>query len=369
MRANILFLAHRPPPYNGVSILNEDILSSQLLQRTYQVDVVSINTARNLKDIERKSLKKLFLLIGITFKLLLKLLNKRYQLCYFSLTPTGIGFYKDFFLIMLVKLFRVRLVYHIHGKGISLQKQWPMAQLYRIVFQGAKVILVSDKLVYDLARYVPAKNIFILSPGVKQVLSDLEFKGLCEKRKQKSEINLLFLSNLIESKGVWVALKAAKILAEKNYQFRFFYLGGCYNISEQDFLRRVQEYQLDRIVQYLGFRNGKDKFEILEKSDIFVYPTYNDIFGIVNVEAMQFGLPVVSTHEGAIPEIVEDGTTGFLVPQKDPETLADKIEYLMNDGPLRQDMGKAARKKYLSCYTFERFEQRLVDILKKVVEE
>ena len=82
---------------------------------------------------------------------------------------------------------------------------------------------------------------------------------------------------------------------------------------------------------------------------------------------MQFALPVVSTFEGAIPEIVDDGVTGFLVPPKDVISLAEKIEILINNKNLRIQMGDAGRKKFLEKYTLDKFEQNLLKVFGEIV--
>jgi len=81
---------------------------------------------------------------------------------------------------------------------------------------------------------------------------------------------------------------------------------------------------------------------------------------------MQHYLPIVSTFEGGIPNVVEDGLTGFLVPQKNAIGLADKLEMLITDPGLREKMGTAGRSKYEREFTLERFEGRMVEILEEV---
>ena len=70
-----------------------------------------------------------------------------------------------------------------------------------------------------------------------------------------------------------------------------------------------------------------------------------------------------------IPDVVEDGITGFLVPVKDAKSLAEKIEILIKDPELRMKMGKAGRKKYEEEFTLEKFENRIVEILNDVAEK
>ena len=82
-------------------------------------------------------------------------------------------------------------------------------------------------------------------------------------------------------------------------------------------------------------------------------------------EAMQFRLPLISTFEGAIPEIIEDGVNGFLVAQKDVIALANKLEVLIKDKELRSKMGAAAYLKFSNNYTLEIFENNMVKVLNK----
>ena len=102
-----------------------------------------------------------------------------------------------------------------------------------------------------------------------------------------------------------------------------------------------------------GFVQGVNKEKLFATSDIFVFPTRSEVFGTVNIEAMNYSLPVVSSKEGEIPEIVQDGITGFLVNKRSPGELADKILILINDADLRKEMGIRGRKNFELKYTLE----------------
>jgi glycosyltransferase involved in cell wall biosynthesis len=98
----------------------------------------------------------------------------------------------------------------------------------------------------------------------------------------------------------------------------------------------------------------------------FLPTTRTNAFPLVLLEAMQAKLPVISTFEGGIPDIVEDGLTGYLIPQKNTEALAEKLEMLITHPDIRHQMGDAAFKKFEREYTFDTFEIRLTEILKKL---
>ena len=100
-----------------------------------------------------------------------------------------------------------------------------------------------------------------------------------------------------------------------------------------------------------------------------LFPTFyhNECFPLVLLEAMEHGLPCISTTEGGIPGIVDDGKTGFLVPKHDVAVLADKIQLLLNDSVLRSNMGKVGKEKSEKEFTLEVFEKRMTWILEHIV--
>lgn len=112
------------------------------------------------------------------------------------------------------------------------------------------------------------------------------------------------------------------------------------------------------------------KSKVFENPPVLpLFPTFyhNECFSLVLLEAMEHGLPCISTTEGGIPGIVDDGKTGFLVPKHDVAALADKIQLLLNDSVLRSNMGKAGREKFEKEFTLEVFEKRMTWILEHIV--
>ncbi len=104
----------------------------------------------------------------------------------------------------------------------------------------------------------------------------------------------------------------------------------------------------------------------LYRAEVFCFPTRNDAFPVVLLEAMAFELPVVATRSGGIPAMVVDGVTGFVVDIHDANALADRLAVLHGDAGLRERMGRLGRQKYLHEFTakkhLERMEQVFVDI-------
>ena len=177
-------------------------------------------------------------------------------------------------------------------------------------------------------------------------------------------VNLLFLSNLIPSKGVYVLLDACRILKDKELDFQCNFVGGeTKEMDRATFEAEVQRRGLEGMVRYEGPKYGEEKEEYWCSSDVFVQPTYEDCFPLTIVEAMQHGLPVVSTDEGAVPDMVADGENGFVCRRKDAEGLAQALERLITDASLRKRMGEEGYRIYKDKFTLQCFEQRFTEIL------
>jgi len=185
-----------------------------------------------------------------------------------------------------------------------------------------------------------------------------------------TSVRMVFLSNLLESKGILDLLDALVLLKLRDSQVVCDVVGAeTAEISQTRLQHEIGKRQLEAVVSYKGPLYGEAKALVLEQSHLLVFPTYyaNECFPLVLLEAMAHGLPCISTHEGAIPDIIDNGQTGFIVEKKNPQDLAEKIALLVNDASLRAQMGTAGRKKYEQYYTLQRFEQRFVDCMNSVI--
>jgi glycosyltransferase involved in cell wall biosynthesis len=280
------------------------------------------------------------------------------NLCYIAITAKGPAFYKDALFVTLSKLFGIKLLYHFHNKGVSTRQDKLLDNLlYRFVFRNAHVILLSKYLYADIQKYVKEEQVHYCPNGIPVVEVPIK------EGKNGQEVEILYLSNLIESKGVFVLLDALEILQIKSLNFHCTFVGGWGDITEELFDTYVQKTGLNKKVIYAGVQYEQKKNAYFKMADIFVHPTYNDCFPLVILEAMQYSLPIISTIEGGIRDIVEDCTTGFLIQQRNVEALADKLEILIRDKELRLQMGKAGRSRFEREFTLTNFEKRITSIL------
>lgn len=360
MTPHILFILPLPPPVHGAAVVSQQIKSSKLINDSFQCDFINSATSRAVDDVGHFRLVKLFRYVSIVSLILTKLITGDHDLCYLAITCHGKGFLKDAPFVLLCKLFRKKIVIHQHNKGMSNDlDRWPYRWLMPLCYSNAKVILLSWLLYPDVEKVVPRMNVMICPNGIS-------IRGIHAPYLEHENTipRLLFLSNLIESKGVIILLDALKILLQSGYMFRCDFVGGeTKEIDARRFAVEVDKRQMDHIAFYLGKKFGEEKERIFDEADIFVFPTSNDCFPLVLLEAMAHRLPIVTTEEGGIPDLVEDGKNGLICKRKDPESLADCIAKLLDNAILRVRMGEDGYRRLKDRYTEQHFERRFMECL------
>ena len=360
MKPRILFILHLPPPIHGAAMMGKYIQESELINSSFDCFCINLATAGSLSDIEHVSLEKL-----LKYLLLLRYISHvvkeiRPELVYITPNAGGKAFFKDFIVVQMLKSMGCKIIAHYHNKGVSAyQSKWIYNFLYKRFFSNLKVILLAENLYKDIAKYVKREDVYICPNGIPS-----SCKEEMEARRNNVIPHLLFLSNLLISKGVIVLLDALKILKEKEYTFVCQFIGGeTAEINAVQFFEEVNKRELSDLVTYVGRKVREEKEAFFRQADIFVFPTYYETFGLVNLEAMEYKLPVISTNEGGIPDIVKDGENGLICEKQNPVSLADCIAKLLDDEELRVKMGSAGHEKFCREFTLDKFENRMRDIL------
>lgn len=162
--------------------------------------------------------------------------------------------------------------------------------------------------------------------------------------------HLLYVGRVAASKGVDILLQTCQILNKRKLDFRLSIVGD--GPEREQFMKLTHSLYLDGKVSFLGFiPHGEKLWDIYRSADIFVFPSRSEALGLVLLEAMARGLPIVASQVGGIPDLVKDGENGLLVPLNDPVALANAIEHLIRDNTLRGKMVKANRTKVCDYFT------------------
>ena len=360
----LLYFIKVPPPITGAALMNQRVNKSLLLRKNFDVRSIEISYANKVNNFGRLSFSKLLTLFSVFVKLIFELLFHRPELIYFQISPTGFAFIRDSVFVFIMKLFSVKILFHLRGKGIKkiTDSSIFLKKYYKYVFKETDVICLSELLTYDVEDIYSGKP-YIVYNGIPMIPDYQE-----KKINNTTELNILYLSNLIVEKGILDYIDAMQILIEKGYKIQGTIVGNEGDISKENLIKLLKQKRVDKQICFKGPKYDKEKFEEYKDADIFVFPTYYSVeaFPGVILEAMQYELPVISTCEASIPLIIDDNKTGFLIPINNATQIAEKLELLINNSEVRLEMGQEGRKKYLENFTFNIFEKNLSQVFIKI---
>lgn len=367
MKPTILFILHLPPPVHGAAMMGKYIHDSKRINESFDCHYINLTTAKNLEDIGHLSLGKIVEFVKLLHRIRKTIKQLKPGLVYVTPNAKGGAFYKDFFVVEMIKSMGCKAIVHYHNKGVATrQDHWLDDKLYRKFFHGIKVILLAEALYPDVQKYVRREDVYICPNGIPDTTGGKEPSA---ERHNKIP-HLLFLSNLLVSKGVIVLLDALKILKDRGYSFVCDFVGGeTEEMEASKFHDEVEVRGLNQLVKYNGKKYGEEKNAFFRNADIFVFPTFypNECFPLVLLEAMQQGLPCISTPEGAIPAIIEDDKTGLLVKRQDANDLSKKIVWMIEHPNEREVMGRNGMERYRRLFTIEKFEKSINSIFLNIV--
>jgi colanic acid/amylovoran biosynthesis glycosyltransferase len=181
---------------------------------------------------------------------------------------------------------------------------------------------------------IPARKIHINPNGIQNNVF------LVDPTSQRVPGRILTVARLHPDKGVKYAIEAASILHKKGVHFEWIIIGDGPERNRLE--EQIGKSGLNEKIKLLGFQLTSEVIEQLKIASIFALSSISESQGVVYLEAMAMGTPIVGTDIYGVCETVIDGKTGFLVPTENPEALAEKILQLLNDEVLRKNFSDAS---------------------------
>ena len=267
-------------------------------------------------------------------------------------------------LARLAHLLRPRARIAVLGHGVEVWKSLPPS-IRRWMQRADAVIAPSaytrDKMV-EMNEVDPAR-MTVLAHG----LDAAWVAGAPAGPRGKRLLSVTRLGLADAYKGIDVVLRALPTVLEKHPGASYVIAGDGSDRPRLEKLAR--ELGIRDRVEFCGEVTGSRLRTLYSEADLFVLPSQKEGFGIVFLEAMSYGLPVVAARAAGALDVIQDGVTGLLVPPDQPDALAWALEGLLADAAHRQTLGEAGRKRVVENFSFEHFSQRWQRWLAEVLPE
>jgi glycosyltransferase involved in cell wall biosynthesis len=240
------------------------------------------------------------------------------------------------------------VVVHAHGGGIHFWMTTPRRRrLLRVAMRPVnRVVAVWTAGQEALREVLPPDRVTLIDNGVPVQAYPLRTAGSAHEPPR-----LLFVGLLTPRKGVLDLLTASRLLRDRGVAHELWLLGGT--PDEGPAAEAAVRAALDEGVRLLGTRPPEEMPEAFASADVFCLPSWWEAMPLSILEAMAAGLPVVASDVGDVGRAVDDGVTGYVVPSRSPEPLADALEKLLTDQGLRERMGAAGRQRVAGMFSVD----------------
>lgn len=269
---------------------------------------------------------------------------------------------RDGLYLLIAKLFRRKVICMMHGWDIPFSKKIEKHPLlFKLVYERVSLmyVLCSDyKKQLDNIKF--SKPVRLNTTKVDDSL----LEGFDVNVRYRTFTNILFLARVAKEKGIYVAIDAFAILKTKYPDLIFTIVG---NGKDLEASKQYVKSKNIKDVYFTGGLHGKDISEQYSKGDLYILPTYFEGMATSVLEAMAFGLPILTAPVGGVKDFFVEGDMGYLIDTYKAEDYAEKIEYIMNHKNVYNKMVQTnyqyATTHFLASSVAERIENDFKNII------
>jgi glycosyltransferase involved in cell wall biosynthesis len=267
------------------------------------------------------------------FILLYYILVKRIKIAHIHGAAYG-SFMRKMILINICHYLNVKTIYHIHGSEFHLfYEKYNKGDIIKNTINKADLLItLSNSWKNYFSLITDERKIFILNNMINNVNLNKNYS------KNRSILKLLFLGRIGNRKGIFDLLEAIRDRQDYLHDKIILYVGG--DGETERLLELIERYEIQRFVQFEGWISGERKKALLANCDIYILPSYNEGLPLSILEAMSYGMPIISTTVGGIPEVVANNESGFLIEPGDKQKMFECIVYFIEHPEEIERMGR-----------------------------
>lgn len=359
-----MLIGPSPPPYHGVSVMT-DVMETAL--RAIGCKVARVDTAdrRQLGNVGRLDIGNVVLGVKHAWQSWRAARTGEIEVTVLPVSQAALPVLRDALFAVGPALCGSHIVLHLHGSYFGRfyqEASFGVRSAVRWLTRRASLALVlSENGCANFEGLLPPDRIKVL-PNAVPDLGTGPGEGAT---RGSGTFRVLYLANLVRTKGYLDVLRAAAMLKRRISRFEVLLAGEVYDGAEEA-AALVEKHDLVGTVRFEGVVTGATKERLLRTADVLAFPTYYPFEGqpLVLLEAMAAGLPIVTTRQGYIADTVEEGGNAIIVPARSAEALATALADLWREPARRERMGQRSRHLWESRYRPELLAQRVEEILK-----
>jgi len=345
-----LLLLKTPPPYGGGE------LQQEIMRKHYAGDgrfrIIELTSSRRDKTNQGVFEGwKVFEFVHVWMRVLLELLTARPKLLCMVMGKGFPHFLRDSLLVWSAWLLRIPVAVELHGNDFYfLSRRGFRAWYGRLVLSRIVCIRVLGESIRRRLEEHGVTNTVVLENGVETgaKCGDAGING-------GESIYLLFVGTLSHDKGFDVLVEAGRILHAAGVSFQIHALGQWGSTEFEGVIAsQLKRRGLERHFVFHGLKFGADKWRCFSECQVLVLPSLNEGQPLVILEGVSFGMAIVASDVGAIPDTIEDGKNGFLVPPGDAKRLAEALLKIIGDNRLLVRMRKENVDLFERRFSLER---------------
>ncbi|MFZ5917471.1 MAG: glycosyltransferase [Chloroflexota bacterium] len=263
-----------------------------------------------------------------------------------------------------------KIVTTFHGYDITRRLRTKGRGEYAHLFEvGDRFLPISDRWRDALIELgCPERKIAVHRMGI----DTHRFQFQPRQPRSDGQVHLFSVARLVEKKGMEYAIQAVAQVLKKHPQIEYKIAGD--GPLRNQLANRIESLGLSRQIRLLGWQQQQDIITLMQKADILLAPSVTSQDGdqegipVVLMEALAQGLPVLSTWHSGIPELIQDGLSGFLVPERDVDALAERLSFLIEHPQEWTRLGRAGRDFVEKHYDIHNLNDRLVQLYHQLLE-
>lgn len=270
------------------------------------------------------------------------------------------------------KLFKIPLVLNFHGAELLLirKKKW-VRPLLKFAISQAQAVFANSS--FTAGKIKALRNVDVEWSPYGTTLeggSNVENPQRPTPHPVNGKFKILFVGRHIERKGICYLIEAAKYLPRDQFEIR---IVGVGDLTEQLKEQAAHASADSAEIVFTGKLSPEALAGEYKTANVFTLPAIVDSkgdtegLGVVLIEAMELGLPIVASNVGGIPDVVIDGVSGILVPEKDPQALANAYKRLAAEPELVEHLLAGSQKRIAECFTWDGIIQRQIAVYNKVL--